>query len=130
MYMRFHAVDHIVDIYVKNLLYILCIYIYRYITFLTYTFTIGCTSIYIVCGVLPQSRRCFPFGTGNRYTGTRHSGDVAHRPLEYSFSETCGQQSFLEGRWRQGSSCCIPQRLLQVAGHRHPATFPGIFVSL
>ena len=66
MYMRFHTVDHIVDIYVKNLLYILCIYIYRYNTFLTYTFSIGCTSIYIVCGVLPQSRR---FSHSERETG-------------------------------------------------------------
>ena len=63
--MRFHAVDHIVDIYVQNLLYILCIYIYRYITFLTYTFTIGCTSIYIVCVV------CF-----------HRVGDVSHSERE------------------------------------------------
>ena len=52
MYMRFHAVDHIVDIYVKNLLYILCIYIYRYITFIYYM--IYCVETHI--HVLPRSR--------------------------------------------------------------------------
>ena len=61
MYTCFHGVDHIVDIYVQNLLYILCIYIYRYITFLTYTFLyiyiyIVSTSLRIGNGI-PYERR-------------------------------------------------------------------------